>query len=79
MSQITLQLPQPVLDSARKLAERQQLTVEEFLARMVAETVRSDDAWQERVRRGRQVTRERFLEILRKAPDVPPMPGDEIE
>jgi len=68
-----------VLDAARKLAAREHVTVEEFVSRMLAETVRLDDAWEMRVRQGRQVSRERFLEILRKAPDVPPMPGDEID
>lgn len=79
MSQITLQLTDSVLSGARKLADQQKMTVEDFLAKMVAQTVRHDNEWDARVQRGSQVTRERFLEILRKAPDVPPLPGDEIE
>jgi hypothetical protein len=46
---------------------------------MIVQVVEADQAWEERVRRGRQVSRERVLAILDKVPDVPPMPGDEIE
>jgi hypothetical protein len=78
MNRLTLDLPEPVLEALRRLAQREHLSAEQFLSRMVAEAVRLDEAWDERVRRGRQVTRERFLEILATAPDVPPIPGDEL-
>jgi hypothetical protein len=79
MSQLTLQLPDPVMDAVKKLADRERITLEEFIACMVSETVRLDEFWEQRVARGKKVSRERFLEILNNAPDVPPIPGDEIE
>ncbi|HYO07562.1 MAG TPA: hypothetical protein VER17_01195 [Tepidisphaeraceae bacterium] len=78
MSQLMLQVPDAVLEAARRLAARQQMSVEQFVLRMVEETVRMDDAWEQRVSRGRGVSRERFLAALAKAPDVPPIPGDEL-
>ena len=68
------------MDAARKLAERKNLTVEEVVARMVDQAVRRDVEWEQRVQRGRQVSVERFREILAKAPDVEPdLPSDRIE
>jgi hypothetical protein len=79
MSHLTLQLPDSVLERARRLAEREQVSLDQFVSRMIVQVVEADQAWEERVRRGRQVSRERVLAILDKVPDVPPMPGDEIE
>jgi hypothetical protein len=79
MTQLTVQLPDPVLDAVRKLADREKVTVEEFVSQIVADMVRLDAEWGRRAERGRQVSRQRFLEILHKAPDTPPAPGDEIE
>ena len=79
MSQLTLQLPDPVIESAKRLADQKKLSLEEFVSMVVAEAVRLDEEWERRVRRGKKVTRERFLEILRKAPDVEPEPWDRIE
>ena len=79
MSVIQVELPDEVLEKARAIAEEQQMTLDEFVADIL------NDLWQQReylrirANRGRQVTRERFLEILAKAPDVEPEPGDRIE
>jgi hypothetical protein len=79
MSNLTLTIPDDVLANARRMAEQEHLSLEDFASRALAELVSSRAVMQAYVERGKTVTRERFLEILRKAPDVPPMPGDEIE
>lgn len=79
MSRLTVQVPEPVLAGAKRLAERERLSVEEYVTRLLADLVRLDDEWERRIRRGGQVSRERFLEILRKAPDTEPEAPDRIE
>ena len=79
MSHLTLQVPDPVLADARKLAEREQLTVEEYFNRLLADAVQVDSAWQTRVERGQRVSRGRYLELLDKAPDIEPEATDRVE
>jgi hypothetical protein len=79
MNRLTLELPESLIDDAKRAAEQERLPLDEFVARLLTENLRLRQAWEQRVRRGSRVPRERFLEILGKAPDVPPMPGDEIE
>jgi hypothetical protein len=50
----------------------------EFLFRQAVKNQRDWEYLQERARRGREITQERYLELLNKAPDVPPIPGDEL-
>jgi hypothetical protein len=79
MNQVTLQWPDPLLADVRRLAEQQHFTLEEFVTRLVEETVRANAAWAQYLERGKQVSRERFLEILAKVPDVEPDEGDRLE
>jgi hypothetical protein len=79
MTQLTVQIPDPVLQAVQKLALREKISVEEFIARMLAQAVSLNAEWERRADRGRQISRERFLEILNKAPDVEPEPWDRIE
>ena len=79
MSQFTLNLPDPVLAGTKRLAEKNALTVDEYVSRLLADAVQAEAFWEDRLRRGKQVTRERFLEILRSAPDEEPEPWDRIE
>lgn len=78
MSQLTIQVPDPVLAGARKLAEREHLSVEEYLTRLLADLIELDESWVRRVEGGKRVTRERFLEILGKCPDVEPEATDRV-
>jgi len=78
MSKITLDVPDSVLATAQRLADDCGLPLEEYLSRIIVKAL-ENEWWEERTTQGAHVGRERFLEILRKAPDVPPMPGDEIE
>ena len=78
MSTITLQLADPVMAGIQKLAQQRKMTVEALLEEMASDAVKQNDWWDERAERGGKVTRERFLEILNKAPNLPPIPGDEL-
>jgi hypothetical protein len=79
MSQLTVQLPDQLIADARKLAEREHLSVEDFVACLVAQTVQANAAWAKFLEGRPQVSHERFLEILSMAPDVEPDPSDRIE
>lgn len=74
---ITVEISESLLPTARKLADGCALSVEEYLSRIVVEQL-PREWWHERTT-GAPVSRERFLEVLRNAPDVPPMPKDDIE
>lgn len=79
MSQLTVLLPDPLMADARVLAEEAHLTLEEFVAKLVVESVRVNAVWARYMNRGRNVSRERFIEILSKAPNVEPDPDDRID
>jgi len=79
MTQLTVQVPDPVMEAARKIAQREKISVEELVNRMLAQAAKFDAEWEKRVQRGRNVSRDRFLEILNKAPDAEPEPWDRIE
>lgn len=78
MSNLSIQVPGPVLERVRALAESQKVTIDQFVTDVLENATIQEEWWQERVRRGKLVTREQVLAILDKVSDVPPMPGDEL-
>jgi hypothetical protein len=69
----------PELDrEARKIARRDGVPLERFIATAVSAMIGADRAFHASKRMNKEYAKKRFLEILDKAPDVPPMPGDEI-
>lgn len=79
MSMIQLELPERVLDEARKLASKENVPLDNYVARVLARHLASVQGIAYIEQRAKGASREKFLAALRKAPDVPPMPGDEIE
>ena len=79
MSNLTLQFPEQLLAETQALAEHEHLSVEQYVLRLLSEQVAGEANWRRLIEKGRLVTKERFLEILRKAPDVEPEPNDRIE
>lgn len=76
MTNIQLRLPESVLASLRKLAARENVTVDQLAASALAEKVAAllgTEYLEERAKRG---SREKFLAALAKVPDVPPVPPD---
>jgi len=76
---IQLNLPESVLDEARRLASKENIPLDYFVALVLTRHVASVQGIEYLKQRAKGASRERFLEILNKAPDVPPIPGDEIE
>jgi hypothetical protein len=78
MSSLSLRLPDSLHRKIRELAEREDISINQFIATAVAEkaaALLTVEYLQERGRRGDPKLVDR---ILSKVPDVPPVPGDEL-
>lgn len=78
MSNLSLRLPDSLHRKIRELAEREDVSINQFIATAVAEkaaALLTVEYLEERARRAdpRLVDR-----LLRRVPDVPPVPGDEL-
>jgi hypothetical protein len=78
MSKMLVKLPLDLGRRARAMADCDGVSVQKLVETAVAEKVAGAQAIRILGNGRSKVTRERFLELLAKAPDVPPMPGDEI-
>ena len=79
MSTIQIELPQSVLDEARRLASKDKVSLDDYVAHVLTRhiaTLQGVSYLNERAKNA--PGRERILEILNKVPDVPPMSGDEL-
>ena len=75
MSTISLTLPEPVYARVREAAQRDGVSVEEFLESALAEKLVADTYLRTRAARS---SKEAFEWALAQVPDVPPVPGDEL-
>ena len=78
MNKMLVKLPVDLGRRAKAMADRDGVSIQELVETAVAEKIASAQAIRILGNGRSKVTRERFLELLAKAPDVPPMPGDEI-
>ena len=77
MSALSLRLPESLHRKVRELAEREDVSINQFIATAVAEKMSALltlDYLEQRAQRG---SRAHFLSVLRRVPDAPPLPGDE--
>lgn len=78
MSNFALRLPDSLYAHAKKLAQEDNISLNQFIAMAVAEKVSALDTetfFKERAARGNP---QRFLDVMDRVPDTAPMPGDEI-
>ena len=78
MSNLSLRLPDSLHRKIRQLAEQDDISINQFIATAVAEktaALLTVDYLEERARRADPKLVDR---ILRRVPDVPPDPGDEL-
>ncbi|HUO09106.1 MAG TPA: toxin-antitoxin system HicB family antitoxin [Phycisphaerae bacterium] len=78
MTRINIELPASVHERAKQLAERDGVSVDQFIATALAEkmsVLEAEAYFRERASRG---TREAFDRALAKVPARPPLPGDEF-
>ena len=77
MSALSLRLPESLHRQVRELAEREAVSINQFIALAVAEKMSALltlDYLEERARRG---NRAHFRSVLERVPDTPALPGDE--
>ena len=78
MSTLSLRLPSSLHDKIRELSERDEVSINQFIATAVAEKAAALLTAEYLEARGRRGRRTQFDRILARVPDVPPMPGDEL-
>lgn len=77
MSALSLRLPESLHRKVRELAEREDVSINQFIATAVAEKMSALltlDYLEQRAQRG---SRAHFGSLLRRVPDVPSLPGDQ--
>ncbi len=78
MTTIQTEVPDAIYKQAVALAEREKVPVERLLSLALAQAM---GAWQTEsviAQRATRGNREKYLAVLAKVPNVPPMPGDEL-
>ncbi len=78
MSALSLRLPKFLHEQLRELAQEEGISVNQFVVLAVAEKVAAISTIEYLEKRARRGSRERFLEILNKAPDDEPEKSDRL-
>jgi hypothetical protein len=78
MSTLSLRLPESLHRKIRELAERDDISINQFIAMAVAEKTAALLTVSYLEERGRRGSTALFERVLSRVPDVPPVPGDEL-
>jgi hypothetical protein len=78
MSSLSLRLPDSLHRKVRQLAQEDDISINQFIATAVAEKAAALLTVEYLEERGRRADPKLFDRILRRVPDVPPDPGDEL-
>jgi hypothetical protein len=78
MSTLSLRLPESLHRKIRELAERDDISINQFIATAVAEKAAALLTVEYLEDRGRRGNAKLFDRLLARVPDVPPIPGDEL-
>ena len=78
MSALSLRLPKSLHEQLRGLALEEGISVNQFVMLAVAEKVAAISTIEYLEKRAKRGSRKKFLEILRKAPDVEPEEFDKL-
>ncbi len=78
MSALSLRLPKYLHEQLDELAQKEGISVNQFIMLAVAEKIAAISAVEYLEKRARRGSRERFLEILNRAPDVEPEDSDKL-
>jgi hypothetical protein len=79
MTNYPLRLPEHIMSAAKELAAKNGASLNQFLGSIIAERIGEMRAFDYIERRAERGNAEAALAILARAPDLPPLPGDEIE
>jgi hypothetical protein len=79
MSKINLRLPNSLHDAARKLAEKEEVSLNQLISLALAEKVSALMAEEYLTARAKRASRKKFQRVLAKAPDVEPDEADRLD
>jgi len=78
MSSLSLRLPESLHQKLRELAERDDISINQFIATAVAEKAAALLTVDYLEARGKRTNTKLIDRVLSRVPDVPPMTGDEL-
>jgi uncharacterized protein (DUF1778 family) len=78
MTALSLRLPKSLHEQIRELAQEEGISINQFVTLAVAEKVAAISALEYLENRASRGNRQRFLEILSKAPDIEPEESDRL-
>ena len=78
MSSLSVRLPDSLHDKVRELARQDDVSINQFIATAVAEKASALLTVDYLEQRARRADPDLFDRVLRRVPDVPPLPGDEL-
>ena len=78
MSSLSLRLPESLHQKLRELAEREDVSINQFIAIAVAEKTAALLTVDYLEARGQRANTKLVDRVLRRVPDVPPITGDEL-
>ena len=78
MSTLSLRLPESLHKRIRDLAQREGISINQFISTAVAEKLAALMTVEYLEERAKQGSREKFLAVLAKVPATPPAPEDEL-
>jgi hypothetical protein len=79
MSSYELNLPSDLLEEVQRLALDGRESLDQWLLGAIAQRLETEKSLKILKQYASKADSERFREILARVPDVPPMPGDELE
>ena len=79
MKAIELKMPDEVYLKLENLASQDHEPVNVFASRKLEEFARAVEDFTELERRAQRASREKFESSMAKVPNIPPVPGDEVE
>jgi len=79
MTAINVKLPDSIVKKAGELAAKDGVSLDQFVSTAVAEKVSAWLTEDDLDIRARRASREKFDGALAQVPNVPPVPGDEIQ
>lgn len=78
MSTVSVRIPESIYEKIKEVAERDGITVDQFLASAASEKLAAFMGEEYLEQRARRSSKEAFERALAQVPDVPPDPGDEF-
>jgi predicted transcriptional regulator len=78
MSTLSLRLPDSLHKRVRELAQQEGISINQFVSIAIAEKMAALMTVADLEERAQRSSREKFLAVLEKVPDVAPEPGDEL-